>query len=180
MIVTREELLRELTAFEQSSESGFLLLADSGCGKTSALCDYATHRIEQGKPTLFFVGNTIEGNLLATLTNEFNWTFSEQVTPVALVKRLSALTKGIPMVIVLDALDEWAYPQKAQSLLGFLRGGRNDGVKIVFSCKSGAWEAISQPNGSDLGFSSYLYKTKTVDESSDAVVLSPMSSPELF
>jgi len=157
LTVPRVELREALAAFERGKLNGFLLLADSGRGKTSALCDYVCQRQAEQKLTLFFAGNRLEGNILAALTSEFNWAFTEQITAAALVKRLDAVAKGAPIVIVLDGLDEWTYAQKAQSLLGFLVGTQHLGIKLVFSCKAAAWENISRPTGSDIGFASHLF-----------------------
>ena len=113
----RDGLLHTLAAFESAAANGFLLLAESGIGKTSALCDYVLRRLREKKPTLFFSGATLETGLLAAITNEFSWTFTEELTPVMLIRRLSELAKDSPVVIVIDAIDEWPYAQRAQSLL---------------------------------------------------------------
>jgi len=173
LIEARGELNHELKRFEKVSRGGFLLLADSGQGKTSALCDYARRRLQRGLPTLFFAGGSIEKGLDAALKDEFGWSFTEQVSVPALVKRLGGLPVGGPMVVVIDAVDEWSYSRKAQSLLAFLRGTRGESIKVVYSCKSSAWEAIACPNGSDLGFGAYLHDAS-------GVVLSPLTDEELF
>lgn len=178
LTMPRTDLRRALAAFEQGQANGFLLLADSGRGKTSALCDYARARLRQGKPTLFFAGNRLEGTFLAALTDEFNWVFTEQVTSAVLVKRMDRIARGAPAVIILDALDEWGYSQRAESLLGFLTGARNLKIKVVVSCKSGAWESISRPRGSDLGFAPYLFKDGATD--TEGFNLGPMRGSEFF
>lgn len=178
LTVPRAELRQALAAFELGLVNGFLLLADSGRGKTSALCDYARYRLSQNKPTLFFAGNRLEGNFLDALKTEFNWVFTEQVTPAALVKRLDRIARGTPVVLILDALDEWGYLQRAESLLGFLAGSRNLNIKVVMSCKSGAWENISSPRGSDLGFAPYLFKAPSAG--ANGFNLGPMPGSEFF
>lgn len=178
LTIPRTDLRRALAAFEQGQANGFLLLAESGRGKTSALCDYVQSRLSQGKLTLFFAGNRLDGTILAALTDEFNWVFTEQVTSAALLKRLDRITQGAPAVIVLDALDECGYPQRAESLLRFLTGARNLNIKVVVSCKSGAWESISRPRGSDLGFASYLFNDGATD--TEGFRLAPMHGSEFF
>src|SRR5207245_1621039 len=83
----RGDLLGALAAFESRRPNGFLLLADSGFGKTSALCDYVRRRLAEQKPTLFFSGAALENGLLPTIASEFGWTFSEDTTPIMLVRR---------------------------------------------------------------------------------------------
>jgi hypothetical protein len=158
LTVPRGEFLKALVAFEQGSETGFLVLADSGRGKTSALCDYVNQRLQSGRPTLFFAGGAIEASLLDAVVDEFSWVFTEQVSGPALVKRIGRLSKTEPVVIVVDAMDEWRYSQRAPSLLKVLRGAQHENVKLVFSCKSGAWDAIAKPDGSDIGIAEHLCK----------------------
>jgi len=162
----RESFVDHLTAFEEAEAPGFLLLGESGDGKTSALCQYVTQRISDGRPTLFFSGLALGDGLLGKIAEEFGWVFSEELPPVQLIRRLSSLVSGTPLVIVIDAVDEWSYLQKAQALLALLRGCRNLSVKVVFSCRIGAWEKIHAPMGSDMGFRDYLYASP---ESKDGV-----------
>ena len=178
LTVPRTDLADALSKFERSDTNAFLLLADSGRGKTTALCDYARHRLSESKLTLFFSGNRLEGSLLTAIVSEFNWTFAEQLTAVALVKRLNLLARGIPMVIVVDALDEWEYPQKAQSLIALLSGARHLKIKLVVSCKTGSWDDMSKPRGSDLGFAQHLFKATPSDI--DGFNLGPMSGQEFY
>lgn len=160
----RAALLGELASFEKAANNGFLLLAEAGVGKTSALCDYALRRLAERKPTLFFAGASLESGLMPALTGEFGWTFSEDLTPVVLLRRLNELAKDAPVVVVVDAIDEWSYSQRAASLLNLLRGSRDFRVKFVFSCRTAAWEGISQPFGSDIGFASYLFRSSGNEE----------------
>ncbi len=176
----RNALLAELESFEKSKSSCFLVLAESGAGKTSALCDYARRNNGAGKPTLFFWGASIETGLLPALAGEFGWTFSEDLTPVVLLRRLSDLTKELPVVVVIDAIDEWTYPQRAASLVTLLRGCRDLNVKFVFSCRTVAWEDFSQSRGSDIGFGPYLFCSSGDGVEQRGFQLGPLSDEEFF
>lgn len=156
LTVRRKDLADELAAFESSPCGGFLLLGDSGGGKTTALCDYVRQRLEERKPTLFFAGGTLGPDLLPAIVHEFSWTFVEQLTPASLFKRISGITDGVPLIVVVDAVDEWTSAQKGPSLLKVLRAVRGLNVKVVFSCKTNAWAGIAEPDGSDLGFADLL------------------------
>jgi len=176
----RASLLGELASFENASTNGFLLLDESGVGKTSALCDYALRRLAERKPTLFFSGVTLEDGLLSAIASEFGWVFSEELNPINLIRRLSEIAKDAPVVVVLDGIDEWPYSQRAQSLVTLLRGSRDYRVKFVFSCRTGAWEGISQPFGSDIGFAPYLFPATDRAEPKGAHQLGPFADPEFY
>lgn len=145
-----------VAALEAGAEAGLLVFAESGRGKTSALCDLARRRVAGGRPTLFFSGSELEGGLLGAIANEFNWVFSEQVSSIHLVKRLARMTAQAPLVIILDAVDEWLYAQRAVSLLAFLRGIQNLGIKVLLSCKTNAWQEFTSPGGRVVGIDTYL------------------------
>lgn len=176
----RSDLTEKLAAFELGTANGFLLLADSGIGKTTALCDYVQRRLAAGKPTVFFAGAVLENALLHAITAEFGWTFSEELSPVMLIRRINNLAKDSPVVVVVDAIDEWNYPQRAQSLVSLLRGSRDLRVKVVFSCKTVAWEGISRPHGSDIGFSPYLFSPGNADPHKDGYLLGALTDQEFF
>jgi hypothetical protein len=176
----RAALLGALAAFETAPSNGFLLLGDSGSGKTSALCDYVHRRLADRKPTIFFAGATLESGLLPAITTDFGWIFSEEITPIMLIRRLSDLAKDAPVVVVVDAIDEWAFPQRAQNLVNLLRGSRDLRVKFVISCRTAAWEGISRPQGSDIGFSPYLFCPTDVGEPKQAFRLGPLTDPEFY
>lgn len=176
----RAALLAELAVFEKADSNGFLLLAEAGIGKTSALCDYARGRLAEGKPTLFFSGASIEADLMPALTSEFGWTFAEDLTPVVLIRRLSDLAKDTPVVIAVDAIDEWTYSQRGASLLNLLRGSRNFRIKFVFSCRTAVWEGISQSRGSDIGFEPYLFRSAGYGEAAGGFQLATFSDQEFY
>jgi len=175
LTTNRESVTSALRAFEKVSVPGFLLLGESGSGKTTALCEYANRRLAEGKVTLFFAGGELEGRLHGAVLEELNWTFTEQASIATIVKRISGLAGNTPFVVVVDAVDEWAYDRKAQNLLGLLRAAEGLNVKIVFSCKSGAWERFSCPRGCDLGFASLLDCTNEQGR----FVVPPLSRREL-
>jgi len=161
LTVTRVDLHSKLERFQKSDRGAFLLLANSGMGKTSALCNYALELLRQNIPVLFFRGWALETGILNSIADEFNWTFSEQQNPVVLFKRLKSILKDYPIVILLDAIDEWQYQQKVQNLFNVLKNVRDQNVKFVISCKSGAWKTFAESQGSHTGIEEYLYHIPT-------------------
>lgn len=180
LTVVREDFHRQVVAFENSPANGFLLIADSGVGKTSALCDYVLRRLASGKPTVFFWGLALDGSLLSAITTEFGWTFSEELTPITLIRRLSDLAHESPIIFVVDAIDEWPHPNRGQNLVNLIRSSREHRIKFVFSCRSAAWDSISKPLGSDIGFGSYLFQSAGAVDPKEMYQLGPLNDREFF
>jgi len=147
-----------LRDFLHSSESTLALVADSGIGKTCCMCYRASELLDAGRPVLFLRGSELEQRLLGRLAEEFAWTFSETMTPPALIKRLSQVAGEKGLVIFLDAIDEWpeenAYPQLG-SLARHLLGTQ---VKLVVSCKASGWSSFVEDRGTATDFSTYVAK----------------------
>ncbi|MDI1248757.1 MAG: type I restriction enzyme HsdR N-terminal domain-containing protein [Lacunisphaera sp.] len=158
LTVPRRVLDGWVAVLEAGDKPGQLVFAESGRGKTSALCDLARRRIAEGRPTLFFSGSELESGLLGAIADEFSWAFMEQASQVHLVKRLAKMTARAPLLIILDAVDEWRYAQRAQNLLGFLRGIEGLGIKVLVSCKTNAWQEFTSPGGRSMGIDAYLQK----------------------
>jgi hypothetical protein len=167
-----------ITNWEGATEPGLLLLAESGRGKTSALCDLAKRRLARDKPTIFFAAGALEGSLLGAIANEFNWVFTEQVSAVNLMKRLNRITSGKGFLIIVDAIDEWLYPQRAASLLTFLRGVRDLEIRILFSCKTNAWPSFCAPAGQDLGINAFVHRRGDPNDGDHH--LPPLNDAEFF
>jgi hypothetical protein len=153
----REELEASLRGFLGSSVPGFVVLGDAGTGKTSALCHLSLTMIERDWPLFFYRAFELQGDLLDAIVSDFNWQFSRQHSEVEIVKRLMLLHTEKPIVFVLDAVDEWIFGGRVQSLLNVLGrfpGGR---IKIIVSCKKAAWSQFVTYRGSSTGLESFLY-----------------------
>jgi hypothetical protein len=113
LTVPSKILTAELAKFEAGEKNGFLLVADSGAGKTTVFSNYVEERIAAKKPTLFYAGSALPGEILTTLVDEFNWTFTEQITPQVLLRQLAALMKGAKLVVVIEA--SWHCCEEAET-----------------------------------------------------------------
>ena len=90
-------------------------------GKTCELCFHARELLQTNNPVIFFQGLLLEFGISTAVAEEFNWTFSEQQSPIELFNRLDSILKGRSVIVLVDGIDEWQYPQKVQNLVNFVR-----------------------------------------------------------
>jgi len=153
----RQKLEAELQAFFSSDAPGFVILGDSGMGKTSALCHLALSGADIDPPFLFYRGFDLESSLLGEITDDFNWQFTAQYSEIELVRRLLTLHLEKPIVVVLDAVDEWTSTTKASSLVKLLRRLPGHRLKLVLTCKTAAWSQFTSYRGTLTGIEDFLY-----------------------
>src|SRR5262249_8245784 len=153
-----------LAQFRQIEKPLFVLVGESGRGKTCSLCDYALSLISDGKPVLFFNGLSLERGILEEVAEEFNWTFSEAQTPIETIKGLDRLDLGQPLTLIVDAIDEWPYPERVQNLLRLARCAKPDRLRVVVGCKVETWPAFLSRGGKPTGLEQFLYIHGPTDE----------------
>jgi hypothetical protein len=153
----RVQLETSLRRFVASESPGFVVLGDSGTGKTSALCHLALTLTKRGSLCFFYRAFELTGDLLSAIAFDFNWTFSQQQSEAELIRRLKALSKDKPIVFVLDAVDEWIFPGRVQSLLNLLSRLPGKTIKLAISCKTAAWSQFVTHRGTSTGLEEFLY-----------------------
>lgn len=155
------DLESALERFVSTSLSGFALIGESGAGKTSALCHFAARRVAAGMPTLFFSGMLLDGPLLAAIADEFAWEFAEEDSSVRLSRRLARLRLPSPLLVIIDGVDDWQYSTRTQDLIVALKHCDPATMRIVFSCKAGAWPSFTSIRGTPTGIDRLIATDKT-------------------
>jgi len=130
----RKAMEGELETFLQGNKSGFLLLGDSGIGKTNLLCHKVDEWRERGEIVLFYAGHQLspdeqmEQRLLTDLHLQGNF-----IHLLEFVRR-----EGRKFIVVVDGVNE--HPKSARllkSLCEFTqRYGRNFPLKVILSVRS--------------------------------------------
>ncbi len=175
LFVEREALTASFERYVSSPEPVFAVLADSGSGKTCCLCHLTQRLLREKRPVLFYRGTLLKGPLLEAIATDFKWTFSEQVSEVTLVRRLTRLVGDGKLVVVVDAIDEWEYESRSQDILSVAKHFKGTGIKLVASCKLGAWCSFTASRGVESGLQRYINKG-TGDDA--GFFLGPMSEKE--
>jgi hypothetical protein len=178
--VDRREFHEHVEKFlRDNQKSAFVVLAESGAGKTSSMCHLVRELLRGGQPVLFFRGLTIGGRLLDAVAEEFEWTFGDDQRTFELVRRVGAISSHDPLLIAVDAIEEWEFGERVADMVSVLRHLRGRSCKLLLSCKTANWDAFVHRKGTATGIAEYVFVSGTSDsESQPGYVLPPMSDTE--
>lgn len=147
LYVRREPLREAFTEFLSTPSSVFVLLGESGVGKTNEMCNLA-ESISATNLALFFTASSLSDGLGHALVEEFNWEFSQQLQLPEVVKRLEQLSRatGAPTLIFVDAADEIEDAHSATRLSEFVQHlrGTDGTVRLVVSLKASEWPRFAK------------------------------------
>jgi len=138
-------------AFLQSDRAGFLVVGDSGTGKTNLLCHWVEEALRSQDIVLFYNCadvSTGEGFNLGRVVAEH---LGQGIDFGALLQRLDEEQAGTQgrFIVFLDALNEHRAPQVllkslCEDVLLRLPEGRYGWFKVVVSCRSEAWARLER------------------------------------
>jgi len=162
LYVPRKEVDQRIAAFLQSEQPIFVLAGPSGTGKTNEMCVLA-ERLAGDNLVLFFNGAELYGSLAQTLTDEFNWHFSEQQPLPRICERLATITSRLQgrVFIVIDAVDESGIvdlPHELSDLTSHILPFAGK-IKIVASLKTEVWPAYARIKGTPSAFAEYCFRS---------------------
>lgn len=166
-------LLADVHRFLQSTSALFVITGEAGSGKTCAAVDIATRLVADGYPTFFYQGGMLESNVLEAVWSELAWTFNQQSDRVRALQHLSNQGAGKPFVIVLDALDEWTYPERAKHLRWLAQHVDPSKTRIIATCKEAAWSDFLAVRGQQTGLDRHTFEARADKQYS--VSLGPLS-----
>ena len=168
----RKAMEGELETFLKGNKSGFLLLGESGIGKTNLLCRKVDEWLERGEIVLFYAGHQLspdepmEQRLLSDLHLQGDF-----------IRLLEFVRKeGRRFIIVIDGVNEHQQSARLlQQLCEFTqRYGRNFPLKVILSVRSlfftrmlqalGEGKSEEQLKSFEAGlFPSAIFQTHTVE-----------------
>jgi hypothetical protein len=177
VFVQRKGLTGQVADFLAGPKSLFPLVGDAGTGKTCCLCGLAENLLDRGHPLLFYRGFHLPGEILGAIADDFNWSFPEEQSAPQLVRRLAPILRDRPLIIVIDAVDEWEIPRRVQDLLASARRLSGRPIKLILSCKSSVWNDFRFRGGTPTGLDEYSFSPRP-DE--PYVVLAPLNEMEFL
>jgi hypothetical protein len=155
-------LLAAVPRFLQLLSPLFVMLGDAGAGKTCAAVDIATTLLSADYPAFFYQCGMLESNVLEAVWSETAWTFNEQSDRVQMLRHLSNQGAGKPFVIVLDALDEWTYPERAKHLRWLAQHIDPAKARIIATCKDASWAEFLGVRGQRTGLERHTFDARAV------------------
>lgn len=145
--IARAQLQQELEQFLRAPETVFVLLGAGGTGKSWALADW-TARILEGRVRLLIPSSDLDHpeqrGLSRLVEQRLRAYTSAPISDVDLLAKLRAVAgmegRG-PLVVAIEDLAPTAdLKQYRRDLANLVAQCRADGVKLVLSCQTHAWE----------------------------------------
>jgi hypothetical protein len=142
------EQLAHSAATRAAREKTLLVVGRAGVGKTHLLCDVATRRLAEGRPTVLLLGQDFDGRSLLAQIGEMTQV-GGSLDDVLEVLDAAAEAVGCIGLFMIDALNESERPERwrddARALI--TSAARCPNIALVISCRSEFVEAVI---GSDL------------------------------
>ena len=149
--LARSNIVGAFDRFMASEATAFVLDGESGHGKTSELCALAERLADSGHLVLFFRAADLWGSVFERLAEEFNWSFSDQGTPVHICKRLARLAERCDRtaVVVVDGIDEYPSGDAPQQFgdLAYRFHQLGPRLKLAVSLKTYEWPRFAETRG---------------------------------
>lgn len=161
----------ELEKFFANDHTAFLLLGESGIGKTNLLCHWADQLFQRNIPTLYYPAAELNLSTLGDLI------LSDLALNCSLKDLLSFMQESKkPLVLMVDGLNEHSQLSTAlRQLNDFISQHSNQNLKVIFSLRTshfrqtleGLVDTRIDPEGKTF-FSSAIYHTALINGASGA------------
>lgn len=173
----RQGIQKVFDSFLMSNKKVFAIVAESGLGKTNAICDLAIS-YAQTNPVLFFNGSQISGDFLEEIEYEFNWDFSGDRSGIGVIQRIAEtlIQFDKDLIIFIDAIDEFPNMNSRLQLNNFIKHCPPR-IKLCISCKEAVWPELLTQSGIRSSISCALFVNQEKDNFSFRIT--PFSPDEL-
>ena len=137
--------LQESTSTQAALAQELLITGPAGTGKTHLLCEVASARIREGRPTILVLGQEFDREPLHDQIPRLT-TFAGSVEDEVAALASAAQAAGAVGLLIVDALNESHQPGRWKDELGGLRHivAQHEDVALVVSCRS---ELVSEVLG---------------------------------
>ena len=142
-----------LTFTKQQQKNVFTIIGSSGVGKTNWMCYMANNGVdlERNQMSLFYAGMNLGQNLIDTIADDFNITFSSERINIQLLKNLSEFLRNnsFELFLFIDAIEEWTHENPSREIDSLINSIQllNAPIKLVISCKITVWPNFMWRNG---------------------------------
>jgi hypothetical protein len=147
LYVPADHLAQAFDEFLSSESACFLLIADSGFGKTCWACDTALGLTRTGRPALFYRAIDIENGISTAILDDAR---GRPLLPQNLQGDQQALFEVLGsknVTVFVDGIDEIDEHVARRVIDDFVSRIDGSGAKLAVTCKSTSWEYIRQSSG---------------------------------
>lgn len=148
--VKRKDVRDAIDCFIKSNSAAFAILGESGVGKTNEMCSLAED-LGNKNIVLFINATEISEAIDRSLSNQFNWGFSENIAFSEIVRRLTRLGRTLNkrVLIFIDSLDESEATniERSVSELASNISSSKGVIKLIVSIKTSDWPRFSSLKG---------------------------------
>jgi len=139
----RAEQLAHAATTRAARAKVLLLVGRAGVGKTHLLCDVATRRIAEGRPTILLLGQDFDGRSLLPQIGELAQ-LGGSLDDVLAVLDAAAEAAGCTALFMIDALNESERPERWRDDVPALiaAAARCPHLALVLSCRTEFVEAV--------------------------------------
>jgi hypothetical protein len=147
IFLQRQGIKNVFDSFLMSNKKVFSVVAESGFGKTNAICNLAIE-CSHTNPVLFFNGSQIADDLLEEIEDEFNWDFGTNRSGIDIIQRLAEtlIQFDKDLIIFIDAIDEFPNKNSRLHLNNFIKRCPSR-IKLCVSCKEAIWPEFLTQSG---------------------------------
>lgn len=174
VFVSSRRLSSEIARFLESDKAVFAIIGESGIGKTCAMCGLSGV-FRRTHPVLFYRARNFITDIPDTIASDFNWAFSPQSSAITLFKKLDRLLTDKPLLVFVDAVDEWENQLKVEILGDFARHIKGRNIRLILSCRGEPWPQFLNSRGIPSDLSTHIF---AAEEGKPGFQLAPIDPGE--
>jgi len=156
-----QEFAKFLSSDKEDADKAFLLVGESGKGKTCWICNTAEKMIKAGKPVFFYRFDDIDNGIFEHIAKSLNYNkdISPILDPFIISQKLSKIFSDQPVLIFLDGLDERKEQETSRRFIeNFIANSRHGNYRIIATCKSSHVNVFLHSKDISTKLNDFVYK----------------------
>lgn len=151
LFIERNCLKQKFEEFKNTNTNTFLILGNSGVGKTNSMCNFVK-TTSSDNLVLFYRGSFLSKHLFQKIRGDFDWVFSSSLKEVEVFRNLNNLAgdKGKKVYIFIDAIDEIPLKNRAldiNEICDVIEKFEN--IKLCITCKTHSLDEFFEIHGEE-------------------------------
>lgn len=151
LFIERNYLTQKFEEFKNTNVNTFLILGNSGVGKTNSMCNFVK-TTSNNNLVLFYRGSFLSKPLFKKIREDFDLFFSSSLTEVEVFRNLNNLAgeKGQKVYIFIDAIDEIPLRNRALNINEICDVVEKfENIKLCITCKTYSLDEFIEIHGEE-------------------------------